>query len=75
LSQFYNTMFSRQNHDDHFITELENNSDTMSIETLSDSLDFLANTHLDLTFASNNLNGLKNNLKFTFFKGYKKWRT
>lgn len=68
LSHFYKSMFSKQNHDDRFITDLENNSDTMSIETLSDGLDFLASTHLDLTFASNNLNGLKNNLKISHGK-------
>ena len=68
LSHFYKSMFSKQNHNDRFISELENNSDTMSVETLSDGLDFLANTHLDLTFASNNLNGLKNNLKISHGK-------
>ena len=56
LSHFYKSMFSKQNHNDCFISELESNCDLFSIETLSDDLDFLANTHLDLTLASNHLN-------------------
>ena len=59
LRQFYKSIFSKQNHDDSFISEFENNSDTLPVETLSKGLDFLASTPLELKFSSQLLNNLK----------------